>query len=47
MDGFEIGGKIMQIYCKEIDLEWDGFDVKRDRMGDYIEARYLLFFLYN
>ena len=36
----------MQIYSQEIDLEWDGFDVKRDRMGDYIEARYMLFFLY-
>ena len=42
MDGFEIGGNSKQIYNNEIDLEWDGFEVKRDKMGEYIEARFVL-----
>ena len=40
MDQFEVGGKKKKISNNCIDLEWEGFDVKRDRMGDYIEARY-------
>ena len=40
MDQFEVGGKKKKIGNDSIDLEWEGFDVKRDRMGDYIEARY-------
>lgn len=40
MDQFDVGGKKKKIGNDCIDLEWEGFDVKRDRMGDYIEARY-------
>ena len=40
MDQFEVGGKKKKSGNNCIDLEWEGFDVKRDRMGDYIEARY-------
>ena len=38
MDGFEIGGWILRRSCDGLDLEWDGFEVKEDRQGGYVEA---------
>lgn len=38
MDGFEIGSRIPCVSSHPLDLEWDGFEVKKDRQGGYIEA---------
>ena len=35
---FEIGGWILRRSCDGLDLEWDGFEVKKDRQGGYVEA---------